>query len=148
MHPSLTWAPGSFPRDTLIFALGELAGTTLREFRADPGGVDQVEQWRQNATDAEDVRAVARTGLGSGRVTLIARVRDGEYGLECEHPEFHTLVVFGATADQDALAGIFVASFEGSLTAAIRFAQNLTKELRRLEVQRDSAWSTARTIDW
>lgn len=129
------WRVGTFARDTLIYLLGALAASILKRAASEPDFEAVYQSWLGKAAAdsslADRAEPLLTTGIGEGTATLLARSREGEFCLHCEHPGFDALVAVGFDVARMDLEGVLIARFEGDGLAAIAFARALARDVDR-----------------
>jgi|GEM_PF-5632780 len=132
--PSPPWVAGSFPRDTLIHAFGQLSDEILARAAADSSFRARYKRWLRGDVGGPPAqgatRALLTTGLKDGRATVLARARLGEFCVHCQHDRFEALVAVGYNLDTSALDALFIPEFFGDPLTAIRFARELRRNVR------------------
>ncbi|GEM_PF-6107500 len=118
----------SFPRHTLIYALGALGRSILRRGMDDAAVASRHRAWLEGC-DGDALELLVTTGLDGGTVSLLARSQPGEFCLNCEHEDFRALVALGFDVATGELNGVLLASFEGDPVAANAFAMQLTRKM-------------------
>lgn len=133
MNFSPKWGAGNLRRDTLVFALGTMGAAVLRRAMSKAKVVSRYSGWVSSLPRAECDDQVGvplvRTGALGGRVTLIARPRQGEFYIDCEHSQFRALIALGFDVESLQMRGLLVASFEGDEAAASAFALSLERRI-------------------
>lgn len=128
------WCEPSFVRDSVIWAMGSLAGAVLDRAMRDPEVQarygEMVDLLARHPGEESEPVALVETGDAVSTVTLIARPRAGEFYLECKHSDFQSAVAFGADPPEFQLYGVFVASFAGDRSAARTYALTLAQKVR------------------
>ncbi|MEM9066935.1 MAG: hypothetical protein AAGE52_00475 [Myxococcota bacterium] len=124
------WSDGGFPRDTLVYLLGNLAEVVLQNAMADQSIRLLYREWIRNKPQSV-VKPLITTGIhGAGDITLLARPEKNEFCIRCTHSSFEALVPVGFDTRQNRLDGVCVACFEGSVFGAIEFVRALLQQLR------------------
>lgn len=134
-------APGTFQRDSLVWAFGKLAERAVRHFLRDATARARYARWladeaaeRVDASGLEQSLLLIGLELGSdGCVRLEARPARGQFLLIAQHARFQAVVALShlSLSPRQQCDGICLADFEGDVELGTRWALGLNTWLSK-----------------